>query len=266
MVRRGLVPSRHAAQQAVAAGQVTIDGAPADKPARLVTAHQAVRLLADRPRFVSRAGTKLALALDDFGLDPAGLRCLDAGASTGGFTDCLLQRGAAAVVAVDVGTGQLHRRLLAHPRVTSLERTDVRTLTPASVGGPVDLVVADLSFISLRLVLPALSSLLTPGQPLVTLVKPQFEAGRVAVARGQGIIRDPAVWRRVLAEVVVSADDLGMGMQGATVSGITGAGGNVEFVIWLSSNDGRSRPARVAPEVVLDAVVATAASRAEGRS
>ncbi len=210
---------------------------------------------------MSRAGGKLASALDAFGLSPAGRRCLDAGASTGGFTDCLLQRGAAAVVAVDVGTDQLHARLRRDRRVDSRERTDIRTLEPASIGGPADFTVADLSFISLRLVLPALARLTGPGAPVLALVKPQFEVGRAEAARRQGVIRDPATWRLVLDEVVASADDLEMSLRDATVAGVPGAGGNVEFVVWLS-RAGTNDDAPTDPAVTLDRVVAQAAERA----
>ena len=288
LVRRGLAPSREAARRAVEAGLVTVDGAPARKPARPVRAQQRLALI-DGPGgdtggpgqadgagpaaylvgYVSRAGGKLASALDAFGLSPAGQRCLDAGASTGGFTDCLLQRGAASVVAVDVGTGQLHPRLRRHPRVDSRERTDIRTLEPAAIGGPAGFTVADLSFISLRLVLGALARLTAPGAPVLALVKPQFEVGRAEATRRQGVIRQPATWRLVLDEVVASADDLDMSLRDATVAGVPGAGGNVEFVVWLSpvgaagptAAERADEPA-VDPGAVLDRVVALAAGRA----
>ncbi|MDH4364580.1 MAG: TlyA family RNA methyltransferase, partial [Acidimicrobiia bacterium] len=190
------------------------------------------------------------------------LRCLDAGASTGGFTDCLLQRGATAVVAVDVGTDQLHPRLRSDPRVESRERTDIRTLEPDHIGGPAGFTVADLSFISLRLVLPAVSRLTAPEAPVVALVKPQFEVGRAEAARRQGIIRRPATWRLVLDEVAASADDLDMSLRDATVAGVPGAGGNVEFVVWLS-RAGTGGPAVTGESAaVLDRVVAEAAERA----
>jgi 23S rRNA (cytidine1920-2'-O)/16S rRNA (cytidine1409-2'-O)-methyltransferase len=256
LVQRKLVPSRGAAHDAVAAGRVVVDGAVVTKPAQPIGPGQRVELIGGRARYVSRAGAKLEHALDTFGISPAGLRCLDAGASTGGFTDCLLQRGAARVVAVDVGTGQLHPRLAANPLVTSLEQTDVRGLDPARIGGPAELTVVDLSFISLRLTLPALGALTSPGAPLVALVKPQFEAGRAEAARTQGVIRHPAVWRRVLADVVATADDQGMSLRTATVSGITGAGGNVEFVVWLSSAR-QSQPGPTSAQL-LDLVVADA--------
>ncbi len=275
LVRRGLAPSREAARRAVEAGLVTVDGQPAGKAAQVVRPRQRLALAdaagaepggagsaAYLVGYVSRAGGKLASALDAFGLSPAGLRCLDAGASTGGFTDCLLQRGAAAVVAVDVGTDQLHVRLRRDRRVDSRERTDIRTLAPAAIGGPAGFTVADLSFISLRLVLPALARLTAPGAPVLALVKPQFEVGRAEAARRQGVIRDPATWRLVLDEVVASADDLEMSLRDATVAGVPGAGGNVEFVVWLSragTNDGAAAPDSV---VTLDRVVARAAERA----
>ena len=230
LVRRGLAPSRQRARALVDAHKVRVNGAYADKVARLVDRGDAIEVEGDGPRFVSRGGEKLAGALDAFGIDPAGLRCLDAGASTGGFTDCLLQRGAAQVVAVDVGYGQLHESLVADPRVTNLERTNIRHLSLDDIGGGVALVVGDLSFISLRLVLAPLVALVTPGASLVLLVKPQFEAGRREVSRGSGVIRDATVWRRVLEEVADAGDAAGAGVVDATVSPIRGGNGNVEFL------------------------------------
>jgi 23S rRNA (cytidine1920-2'-O)/16S rRNA (cytidine1409-2'-O)-methyltransferase len=238
MVRRNLVGSRSAARAEIAAGRVTVDGAPATKAARLVDPAQSVLVAGPPPPYVSRAGLKLEAALDHFELDPCGWRCLDAGSSTGGFTDCLLQRGAASVVAVDVGTHQLHERLRADSRVEVREQTDIRSLGPADAGGAgreagtLDLVVADLSFISLRLVLPTLVAL-AGDSPIVALVKPQFEAGRAEASKGRGVIRDPAVWLRVLTEVVEAAAALGRILTGALVSPITGQAGNVEFIVCL---------------------------------
>jgi 23S rRNA (cytidine1920-2'-O)/16S rRNA (cytidine1409-2'-O)-methyltransferase len=181
---------------------------------------------------VSRGGEKLAAALDRFAVDPQGWRVFDAGASTGGFTDCVLQRGAAEVIAADVGYGQLHERLRADPRVVVRDRLNVRGLVPDdAVGGPVDLVVADLSFISLRLVLDALVGVCRPGGDLVLLVKPQFEAGREAVNRGRGVITDPDVWRAVLSATLVACRTAGIAVRGLMPSPITGAEGNVEFLL-----------------------------------
>jgi len=231
-VRRGLVASRAQAADAIAAGRVTVAGATADKPSRLVAPSEPVELLGPPPRFVGRGGEKLEGALAAFpGIEVAGRRALDAGASTGGFTDCLLQRGAREVVAVDVGHGQLHPRLRADPRVVVRERTDVRALDPAAIGGPVDLVVADLSFISLRSVLDALLRLVVPGGPLVLLVKPQFEAGRAEASRGRGVVRDPEVHARVRAEVDGALQARGAAIMGWMTSPLRGADGNVEFFV-----------------------------------
>jgi 23S rRNA (cytidine1920-2'-O)/16S rRNA (cytidine1409-2'-O)-methyltransferase len=202
----------------------------ADKPSRLVDPSEPLELRGEPPRFVSRGGEKLDAALTTFGVDVEGLRCLDAGASTGGFTDCLLQRGGAEVVAVDVGFGQLHERLRADERVRNLERCNVRSLGPHDIGGVVDVTVADLSFISLRTVLPALLDLTRPEGAIVVLVKPQFEAGRQEASRSRGVIRDPAVWRRVLDEVHSAVVAGGATMMGAMVSPLRGADGNVEFL------------------------------------
>jgi 23S rRNA (cytidine1920-2'-O)/16S rRNA (cytidine1409-2'-O)-methyltransferase len=213
-----------------------------------------VLVAGDPPRFVSRGGEKLDAALDRFTIDPVGVRALDAGASTGGFTDCLLQRGAARVVALDVGHGQLHERLRADPRVEVHERRNVRDLAPGDLGEPFPLVVADLSFISLRAVLPHLLDQAAPGADLVLLVKPQFEAGRDEASRGRGVIRDPEVWRRVLEEVVVALGGYGAAIMGAMPSPITGADGNVEFLVHA-----RAAPADPPAPVDLAAVVDAAA-------
>ena len=231
LVRRGLATSRSEAQQAVAAGRVTVGGAPAFKVARLVAADEPVSLLGPGRRFVSRGGEKLDAALAAFAVDVAGCRVLDAGASTGGFTDCVLQRGAASVVAVDVGHGQLHERLRSDPRVDNRERTNVRHLDAASIGGAVDVVVADLSFISLRTVLPALLACARPGADLVLLVKPQFEAGRVEASRGKGVIRDPAIHERVQDEVGAALDAAGATIMGWMDSPLLGADGNKELFV-----------------------------------
>lgn len=214
----------------IEAHRVRVNGAFAAKAARLVDRGDAIEIDGDKPRFVSRGGEKLAAALDAFDLDPAGRRCLDAGASTGGFTDCLLQRGAAEVLAVDVGYGQLHESLVAHERVRNIERTNIRHLAPGDLGDPVEMVVGDLSFISLRLVLGPLVRLAVDGASLVLLVKPQFEAGRREVSRGSGVVRDPEVWRRVLEEVAAAGGEVGAGVVDATVSPIRGGNGNVEFL------------------------------------
>jgi 23S rRNA (cytidine1920-2'-O)/16S rRNA (cytidine1409-2'-O)-methyltransferase len=209
---------------------VLVSGAVADKAGRQVAAGEPVELPGPPPRFVGRGGEKLDAAMALFGVDPSGRRALDAGASTGGFTDCLLQRGASSVTAVDVGFGQFHERLRSDPRVTVVERTDIRTF-PLPEQGPFDIVVADLSFISLRVVAPDLvHRLAAPGADVVTLVKPQYEAGRAEAARGRGVIRDPAIWGRVVDEVRSALEAVGATMMGVMVSPLKGADGNVEFL------------------------------------
>jgi 23S rRNA (cytidine1920-2'-O)/16S rRNA (cytidine1409-2'-O)-methyltransferase len=218
----------------IAAGSVLVGGAVADKASRLVAPGEPIEVAGPRARFVGRGGEKLEAALERFGLAVHGIRALDAGASTGGFTDCLLQRGAASVVAVDVGHGQLHERLRADPRVTVLERTHIRDVFPDRFGQEgFELVVADLSFISLKQVSGALTGLTLRGGDLVVLVKPQFEAGRQEAARGRGVVRDPAVWARVLGEVVTAYAEAGAAMMGVMPSPIRGADGNVEFLVWF---------------------------------
>ncbi len=231
MLRRGLAESRTRAQDLIDAGRVTVDGAPADKAARRVAAGQAVVVAGPPPRFVGRGGEKLDAALSRFTIEVAGRRVVDVGSSTGGFTDCLLQRGAGSVVAIDVGRGQLHQRLRDDGRVTVRERTDIRDVEPAGVGAPFDLLVADLSFISLATVMPSLVALVGEGLPMVLLVKPQFEAGREEADRGRGVIRDPEVWHRVLEGTHRSVCDAGAAIMDGMVSPITGAEGNVEFLV-----------------------------------
>jgi 23S rRNA (cytidine1920-2'-O)/16S rRNA (cytidine1409-2'-O)-methyltransferase len=200
-----------------------------------VAAAEPILIQGEPPRFVSRGGEKLDAALERFGIDVDGWRAIDAGASTGGFTDCLLQRGVRFVLAVDVGHGQIDARLRADSRVLLKERTNIRTLDLADLPAPhdpVDLVTADLSFISLRTVAPVLAGpLLRAGGHLVILVKPQFEAGRADVSRGRGVIRDPAVWRRALDGACSALDDAGTGIMEAMTSPITGSAGNAEFLV-----------------------------------
>jgi 23S rRNA (cytidine1920-2'-O)/16S rRNA (cytidine1409-2'-O)-methyltransferase len=236
LVRRGLLASRTEAQQAIADGLVTIDGAPALKAATQVSATQQLVVLGPPRRYVSRGGEKLEHALARFGVDPAGRRCLDAGVSTGGFTDCLLQRGAASVLAYDVGYGQVHDRLRADRRVEVHERTNVRELRRDDLPTPrPDLLVADLSFISLALVLPRLLSLLedVDRREAVVLVKPQFEADREEVGKG-GVVRDPEVWERCLRRVARAASEVGWRGFDASASPLLGPAGNVEFLVHLT--------------------------------
>jgi 23S rRNA (cytidine1920-2'-O)/16S rRNA (cytidine1409-2'-O)-methyltransferase len=230
LVRRGLARSRHGAVEAIAGGRVLVGGAPAQTPARRVGDDEAITVLGPPPRFVSRGGEKLAGALAMFDVEVSGRRALDVGASTGGFTDCLLQHGADHVVAVDVGRGQLAWKLRNDDRVTVLERTNVRTLEPDAIGGAVPLCTVDVSFISLRLCAPALARCTTPGADVVALVKPQFEAGPAHVERG-GIVRDPGVHQTVLRDVrdALAADRLVA--VALTAASPQGADGNLEFFL-----------------------------------
>lgn len=241
LVRRQLLASRNDAATAVGQHRVIVNGVIADKAARLVSAGDAIDLVGPPPRFVSRGGPKLDAALDVFGVDVTGVRALDAGASTGGFTDCLLQRGASAVVALDVGYGQLHERLRGDERVHVIERCNVRFAGPDDIGGPVDLVVADLSFISLTAVMPALVGLCKPGRPMVLLVKPQFEAGRAAVSKGKGVVTDPVLHTEARGRVGRSAERSGCTVAGWTTSPITGADGNVEFLVHVTTPERSAR-------------------------
>ncbi len=248
LVRRGLVRSREEALAAVAANRVQVDGAPVRKPSTLVRADQRLIVGGPPPRYVSRGGWKLAAALEAFAADgvaPRGLRVLDAGMSTGGFTDCLLQAGAASVVGVDVGYGQVAERLRRDPRVTVLERTNVRDLDVARLGGPVDASVADLSFISLGTALPALLPLVRADGWALVLVKPQFEVGREGLGRG-GVVRDPEGWRHALDRTADAATQQGWHLAGVIPSPLRGPAGNVEFMALLrpgADGGGATEPA-----------------------
>jgi 23S rRNA (cytidine1920-2'-O)/16S rRNA (cytidine1409-2'-O)-methyltransferase len=248
---RGLARSRAEAQALIHAGEVELDGHRRLKPGQLVDTQAAPIVLA-KPRWASRAGAKLVAALDAFGIDPAAEACLDAGASTGGFTDVLLERGARVVYAVDVGRAQLLQRLRDDRRVVSMERTNLRELE--ELPEPIDLATLDLSFISLGLVFPAVRALLGPGGRVVALVKPQFEAGRDEVPRG-GVVRDPDVWRRVLEAVIGSAHAVGLRPLGLIRSPIVGGDGNVEFLLALSTETA-GLPDRD-PEDIIGMVVAS---------
>jgi 23S rRNA (cytidine1920-2'-O)/16S rRNA (cytidine1409-2'-O)-methyltransferase len=241
LVDRGLAETRSRAQALVLAGRVRVgvgDSARSDrKPGDLIPATSQVAVAEPEP-YVSRGGHKLAAALDAFGIDPAGRVCLDVGASTGGFTDLLLQRGAARVYALDVGRGQLAEALRGDPRVVSMERTNARTLTAATLPEPVDLATIDVSFISLAKVLGPVASTLAPGGAIVALVKPQFEAGKGRTDRG--VVRDPVIHREVLERVVAEATaDVGLGARAVTASPILGPQGNREFLVHLAPGPGR---------------------------
>jgi 23S rRNA (cytidine1920-2'-O)/16S rRNA (cytidine1409-2'-O)-methyltransferase len=230
LVRRGLAGSRAEAQEAVRAGHVIVRGTPATKSTTLVGADEALALAGPARPFVSRGGEKLAAALDGFAIDVTDRECLDAGASTGGFTDCLMQRGARHVVAMDVGYGQLAWQLRTDARVSVLDRTNVRDLRPGLLPYRPSVVTADLSFISLRLAADPLVRVTEPLADLVFLVKPQFEVERNDVERG-GVVRDPVLWRRTIDDVADAIGAAGAGSTGVMVSPVTGPAGNVEFLL-----------------------------------
>lgn len=228
LVSRELAPSRARAQALVLAGKVYVGETRIDKAGALVAEDAPITVRGEDHPYVSRGGVKLAGALDTFGVDPRGKRCIDLGASTGGFTDCLLQRGAASVAAVDVGYGQLAHKLRTDPRVLVLERTNARTLEPAQVGGAADLVVVDASFIGLAKLLPAAFACLAPRGELVALVKPQFEVGREEASRTKGVVRDPEVRARAIEGAVKDAEEVGLEVLGTCDSALEGPKGNRE--------------------------------------
>lgn len=234
LVERGLIESRAKAQAIIMSGEVYVDGQKADKPGASYGDEVQIEVRGGHCPYVSRGGLKLEKALRDFGVDPTGYVCSDSGASTGGFTDCLLQQGAKKVFAIDVGYGQLAWKIRSDPRVVTMERTNIRYVTPEQLGEPLDLSVIDVSFISLKLVLPAIKALLRPetGQVLC-LIKPQFEAGKEKVGK-KGVVRDPAVHREVLEAFVATARDLGFTILNLTFSPVKGPEGNIEFLAHLT--------------------------------
>jgi 23S rRNA (cytidine1920-2'-O)/16S rRNA (cytidine1409-2'-O)-methyltransferase len=235
LVSRGLAPSRERARALVLAGQVRVNGSATVKAGTTVDEDAEIVLLGPDHPFVGRGGLKLAHALDSFHISVTDRFALDIGASTGGFTDVLLQRGARHVVALDVGHGQLDWRLRSDPRVTVREHVNARYLSPLDVPDPVDIITIDVSFISLRHILPVVPPLLAPGADVIALVKPQFEAGREEVGRG-GLVRDPAVHARVVEDVRAAARAVGLTPMADTPSPITGATGNQEFLLHLKED------------------------------
>ncbi|TDD14028.1 TlyA family RNA methyltransferase [Nonomuraea diastatica] len=251
LVRRGLARSREQATQLIEDGRVSVGGRRAGKPATQVDTASAIVVAdsQDGPDYVSRGAHKLLGALEAFeSLAVQGRRCLDAGASTGGFTDVLLRRGAAHVLAVDVGYGQLAWSLRTDERVTVMERVNVRDLTPGMVGEPPTLVVGDLSFISLRLVLPALAEVAAPRADFVMLVKPQFEVGKDRVGAG-GVVRDPGQRAGSVRDAAAKAQDLGLTVRGVTASPLPGPSGNVEYLLWLGKGEGEPPVADLDAEI-----------------
>ncbi|MAG33043.1 MAG: TlyA family rRNA (cytidine-2'-O)-methyltransferase [Deltaproteobacteria bacterium] len=239
VVREGLAETRSAAQALILSGRVLVDDEPVDKAGARVPTARRVRLKGGGRRFVSRGGEKLSAALEDLGVDPSGLCCLDVGASTGGFSDCLLQRGASRIVAIDVGHGQMHSRLLADPRVESRERVNARHLLPGDFEDDFGLVVVDVSFIALALVLPAIDAC-APAADWLLLVKPQFEVGRDQVGHG-GVVRDDALRTAAADRVALAASGLGRHEKGRAESHVPGPKGNREIFVWISAREVRDQ-------------------------
>ena len=237
MTEQGLAESRAKAQAVIMAGDVYVDGQKTDKPGTAVSADSVIEIRGAVCPYVSRGGWKLEKALRDFGVVPKDYVCSDSGASTGGFTDCLLQQGAKKVFAIDVGYGQLAWKLRSDPRVVCMERTNIRYVTPEQLGEPLDLSVVDVSFISLKLVLPVIFSLLKDDGQVLCLIKPQFEAGKDKVGK-KGVIRDPAVHREVLEHFVQTVAEIGFTLKNLTFSPVLGPEGNIEFLAHLSKLSG----------------------------
>lgn len=239
LVNRGLAETRSKAQAIIMSGEVYVDGQKADKPGMSYEDTAEIEVRGHACPYVSRGGLKLEKALRDFGVDPTGYVCSDSGASTGGFTDCLLQQGAAKVFAIDVGYGQLAWKIRQDPRVVCMERTNIRYVKPEDLGEPLDLSVVDVSFISLKIVLPAIQALLKPTGQVLCLIKPQFEAGKEKVGK-KGVVRDPAVHLEVLENFVALARELGFTIRNLTFSPVKGPEGNIEFLGHLSMEPGET--------------------------
>ena len=258
LVRRKIARSREQAQMWIKEGKVIVGGFPATKPATVVEPDVSIKVdVAEEDEWASRGAHKLLSALEAFGpqgLDVAGKVALDAGASTGGFTDVLLKRGAREVIAVDVGYGQLIWRLQNDPRVRVLDRTNIRNLTLEQIGQPADLMVGDLSFISLNLVLPAIAACLAPGADLLPMVKPQFEVGKDRLGHG-GVVRSNELRAEVTADVAAYAQSLGLSVKGVTASGLPGPSGNVEYFLWLVKDGGAGALDAAALRAMVDTAV-----------
>ena len=236
LVERGLQETRQKAQATIMSGLVFVNGQRVDKPGTAVLSDAPIEVRGHTLPYVSRGGLKLEKALRDFGVKPEGFVCSDSGASTGGFTDCLLQQGAKKVFAIDVGYGQLDWKIRSDPRVVVMEKTNIRYVTPEQLGEPLDLSVVDVSFISLKIVLPAIQKLLKQTGQVLCLIKPQFEAGRDKVGK-KGVVREKSTHKEVLDDFVVLADSLGFKILGLTFSPVKGPEGNIEFLGHLSLND-----------------------------
>ena len=257
LTEQGFVPNRTKAQAVIMSGLVYVDGQKADKPGVSYEEHVQIEVRSGGCPYVSRGGLKLEKALRDFGVNPEGYVCSDSGASTGGFTDCLLQQGASKVFAIDVGYGQLDWKIRSDPRVVVMERTNIRYVTPEQLGEPLDLSVVDVSFISLKIVLPVIKTLLKSTGQVLCLIKPQFEAGREKVGK-KGVVRESETHKEVLDDFVRLADDLGFHILGLTFSPVKGPEGNIEFLGHLSLDD----VAGIRPDTA--AVVADAHSTLKG--
>ena len=236
LVEQGYADTRTKAQAIIMSGNVYVDGQKADKPGTAYEEHVALEVRGAACPYVSRGGLKLEKALRDFGVDPSGYVCSDSGASTGGFTDCLLQKGASKVFAIDVGYGQLDWKIRSDPRVVVMERTNIRYVTPEQLGEPLDLSVIDVSFISLKIVLPVIKTFLKPTGQVLCLIKPQFEAGKEKVGK-KGVVRDPETHKEVLDHFVDLADGLDFKILGLTFSPVKGPEGNIEFLGHLTLED-----------------------------
>ena len=236
LVEQGHADTRTKAQAIIMSGLVYVDGQKADKPGTSYEETVSIEVRSGDCPYVSRGGLKLEKALRDFGVDPTGYVCSDSGASTGGFTDCLLQQGASKVFAIDVGYGQLDWKIRSDPRVVVMERTNVRYVTPEQLGEPLDLSVVDVSFISLKIVLPVIKSFLKPTGQVLCLIKPQFEAGKEKVGK-KGVVRDPAVHKEVLDTFVELSQTIGFTILGLTFSPVKGPEGNIEFLAHLTLDD-----------------------------
>jgi 23S rRNA (cytidine1920-2'-O)/16S rRNA (cytidine1409-2'-O)-methyltransferase len=254
LVRRRLVGSRSEAQRAIEAGLVRVGTNAEPKASTLVSPDEPVHVVGTPEPFVSRAGRKLAGALETWGESVVGAKAVDIGASTGGFTDCLLQGGAVSVVAVDVGYGQLHWRIRQDARVTVVERTNIRLADPSDLGAPFDVIVADLSFISLGSVATSLAGLGSPGARWFLLIKPQFEVGREGIGKG-GVVRSPEMRRSAVAGVVAALAEVGLKCRRLAVSSITGARGNIEYMTLFTMDVGVSRGGMTAERAVDDAMI-----------